>query len=143
MATDPTSLEVISFEPYTDPVVEHFGIHPTGTYSRIAWLPIVGPTSWVLLGTLAEQLAEEPSVTWKVDDLAEAHGIGYRTKPHTPLHRTLKRLRQFGFIFPSAEDSVLVRTWMPPLSRRQLDRGAKHVRLYHDQTFRQRSSNAV
>jgi hypothetical protein len=133
---DTTPLEIVTFEPWADPVVEHLDIDPTDNYSRIAWLPILGPTSWVILGTITTQLADEASVTWKLEDLAEAHGIGGHLGRSTSiLARTLKRLNQFGFIRATDHGIVLVRTKMPPLTHRQLRRSASHVSQLHQDIF--------
>ena len=66
---DTTPLEVITFVPWVDPLVDPYRIDPTGHYSRLAWLPLLGPTSWVLIGTIAQHLDIEPEVTWQLQDL--------------------------------------------------------------------------
>src|SRR5207253_2680263 len=35
-------------------------LRPDRTYSRLAWLPIIGPSSWLLWGTIATQLRAQP-----------------------------------------------------------------------------------
>src|SRR4051794_22695139 len=62
---------------------------PDGAVSRICWLPIIGPTSWLVWGTLATQLRHEPTVTWEPANLAEAHGIARSISHNGPMRRTL------------------------------------------------------
>ena len=53
---------------------------PSGHYSRIAWLPILGPTSWVLLGTIAQHLARRTGGHLA----ARRPGPGSRPRPTRP-----------------------------------------------------------
>ena len=89
---DIAPLEVITFTPWTDPVVDRFEIDPSGHYSRIAWLPILGPTSWLLLGTISQHLAHEPAVAWRLADLARSRSRAtrpaqLRRRPQPPAPR--------------------------------------------------------
>ena len=133
---DVTPLEVVTFTPWTDPVVDPYGIDPSGHYSRTAWLPILGPTSWLLLGTIAQQLAGEPAVTWRLADLGRDHGVGRPDRPGPFVVRSLRRLELFGLLRFQALDRALIRTRMAPLSERQLRRSAPHVRQLHDEIYR-------
>ena len=66
---------------------------PDGHYSRVCWLPVLGPTAWVLWGTVARDLdAEATTVVHDIDDLTEALGLG---RPHRLL-KALKRLDRLG-----------------------------------------------
>jgi hypothetical protein len=139
---DVTPLELITFNAWTDPVLDSYGIGPSGHYSRVAWLPIVGPSSWLLLGTIAEHLELEPEVTWRVADLARDHGLGRPDSPGFIVLRSLRRLEYFGLLRFETPDRALVRTGLPPLSTRQLRRSAPHVRQLHDQTLGRRLREA-
>jgi hypothetical protein len=132
---DIAPIEVITFTPWTDPVVDRFAIDPAGDYSRIAWLPILGPTSWLLLGTISQQLTDEPEVTWRLADLARDHGLGRPDRPSLVVVRSLRRLEHFGLLRFKATDQALIRTQLPPLGASQLRRSAPHVRLLHQLTF--------
>ena len=133
---DVTPLEVVTFTPWTDPIVDPYGIDPSGHYSRTAWLPILGPTSWLMLGTITQHLAAEPAVTWRLGDLARDHGVGRPDRPGFIVLRSLQRLEHFGLLRFEAGDRALIRTHVPPLGERQLRRSASHVRQLHEQTFR-------
>jgi hypothetical protein len=132
---DIAPLEVITFTPWTDPVVDRFEIHPAGRYSRIAWLPILGPTSWLLMGTFSQHLAHQPAVTWRLADLARDHGLGQPDRPGCVVTRSLRRLAYFQLLRFEATDRALIRTMLPPLSAGQLRRSAPHVRQLHNLTF--------
>jgi hypothetical protein len=130
-------LQVLTFEPWADPTVDHTDCHPEGTYSRLAWLPIIGPSSWLMWGTLAAQLRREPQVTWELTALAEAHGLQRGAGQHGMVRRTLTRLAQFRLLAPIDEAHHLVRLTAPPVSRRQLERLPQFVAELHQQTFAQ------
>lgn len=135
---DVTPLEAVTFTTWTDPIVDPYGIDPSGTYSRTAWLPILGPTSWLMLGTIAQRLALEPAVTWRLGDLARDHGVGRPDRPGFIVRRSLQRLERFDLLRFEASDRALIRTHMPPLGERQLRRSAPHVRQLHEQIYRVR-----
>jgi hypothetical protein len=130
-------LQVLTFEPWPDPAVDHFDCHPEGTYSRLAWLPIVGPSSWLMWGTLAVQLRREPQVQWELGALAEAHGLQRGAGQHGMVRRTLARLGQFRLCAPVDDTYHLVRLTAPPVTRRQLERLPSFVAEIHQQTFAQ------
>jgi hypothetical protein len=132
---DTEPLEVVTFNKWVDPTVDCFDIDPAGHYSRIAWLPIIGPSSWVILGTVALHLQADQSVTWQLSDLARDHGLGRPDRPSLIVARTLRRLEYFGLIRFESPDVALARTRMPPLSASQLRRSASPVRYLHDQSF--------
>jgi hypothetical protein len=69
-----------------------------GSYSRLAWLPTVGPSAWLLWGTLAAQLQHAPEVTWHLAELAAVHGLSRGTGRHSPVRRSLTRLERFGLL---------------------------------------------
>ena len=104
-------LEVITFTPWTDPVVDRFEIDPSGHYSRIAWLPILGPTSWLLLGTISQHLAHEPAVAWRLADLARDHGLGRPDRPGFVVVRSLRRLEHFRLLRFEAMDAASGPPW--------------------------------
>ena len=127
----------LTFEPWADPTASHVPCDPEGTYSRLAWLPLIGPSSWLVWGTLAAQLRREPSVTWELEALAEAHGLSRGGGEHAPMRRTLARLAPFGLLDPIGDDRHLVRLTAPPVGRRHLERLPAYVAEIHHQTFGQ------
>ena len=130
-------LNILVFEPWADPTLDHTDCDPEGTYSRLAWLPLIGPSSWLMWGTLAAQLRREPQVTWELAALAEAHGIHRGDGRHGMVRRTLTRLAQFRLLAPLDDDHHLVRLTAPPVTARHLERLPAFVAELHHQTFGQ------
>jgi hypothetical protein len=127
--------EVLTFEPWADPAIDTFDCHPESPYSRLGWLPIIGPSSWLVWGTLAAQLRRDPQVSWPLTTLAEAHGLQRGNGRHGMMRRTLARLCQFHLLADAGDDRYLVRLSTPPLSRRQLERLPAYVAELHQSTF--------
>jgi hypothetical protein len=129
--------QLLTFEPWADPAVDHFDCHPESPYSRLAWLPIIGPSSWLMWGTLAAQLRREPQITWELTALAEAHGLQRGAGQHGMVRRTLTRLTQFRLVAPVDDTNHIVRLTAPPVTQRQLERLPAFVAELHQQTFAQ------
>lgn len=123
----------LTFDAWPDPVVTVY-VDPEGAYSRLGWLPLIGPTAWLIWGTVAAQLRHQPIVTWAPGDLAAAHGISRAATAYSVMGRTIARLALFHLVVP-VDGRHLVRTSAPPLGRRQLDRLPAHVAALHRQTF--------
>jgi hypothetical protein len=136
-------VEILTFDPWADPAIDPLGQDPNGDWSRLGWLPIIGPTSWLIWGTLAAQLRREPEVTWLVRDLAAAHGLHPSTAKTAPVRKTIGRLCQFRLLAEEAvEDRFLVRLTAPPLTRRQLERSPGFVAELQRQIFQARAAHA-
>jgi hypothetical protein len=125
----------VTFDCWVDPVIDSWGIDPASSYSRSGWLPIIGPSSWLVWSTVAEQLRHEHPVTWRLEDLAQAHGLGSRIVRSSPIVRTLVRLQQFYLVRATESGLLLVRMSVPPLTRRQLARLPSFVAQLHRDVF--------
>ncbi len=134
---DPAPIEIITFKPWEDPIVDQFDLSPTCYYSRLAWLPILGPASWVMLGSISLHLQHLPSVTWRISDLGRDHGLGNPARPNHITVRTLAGLERFSLIHFEFPAMARARTKMPPLSPAQLRRAPRHVQLVHRQMMRE------
>ena len=94
------------------------GMHRTDSDDIFWWLPIIGPTATVLAHTLTRH-TDAAGTTWNTSELAQRVGLsGNRSK----LWDSLNRLDQFGVAHFHATDVLTIRTWLPTLSPRQLDR---------------------
>lgn len=103
---------------------------PDGVYSRTCWLPILGPTSWVLWATVAHELDEMAPGVHCVEELTRALGLG-RTQRLT---KALQRLDRFGLASnptTSHDDSWLLPTVSPPLWRKHHHLLDPHAREFH------------
>ena len=127
-ASGPAS--TLIFRPWDDSVgATHLAVD--SEFSRVVWLPILGPGPWVLWGTLGTRLAREPELSWRVDHLVQAHGFG-RANGAT---RALARLGRFRLATTPEPALWLVRPSCPRLSATQLARSPGWVRSLHDRTF--------
>lgn len=73
---------------------------PDGPYSRSVWLPVLGPSSWLIWTTLADRLRGRDADYWSVRQLAAAHGLGHKedARGTAPAQRALDRLVRFGIL---------------------------------------------
>ncbi len=78
-------------KPWNDPVLDDHGFHPLGVYAETFWLPVIGPSAYLL----ARRLFLCPG-EWGKGVLASAVGIGHRVEGGGPLERSLARLEGFG-----------------------------------------------
>jgi hypothetical protein len=109
-----------------------------GQYSVAAWLPRLGPTSWLLWSTLASQVyVNGPGITVDLVEVAEALGIGQPGRHGWALTGALKRLRNYRVAKPVAgEDQALqVRVFAPPVTPRAYERLAPDARKLHLEIF--------
>lgn len=92
---------VLRFAPWGE--AAKYDNSPDGSYSRSAWLPTLGPSSWVLWTTLADDLRKHPSparVFWSPQELARAIGLGHKEdgRGTPPVIRAIDRLVRFGLL---------------------------------------------
>ncbi len=103
---------------------------PSEEYSRACWLPVLGPTSWVLWGTVASTLAGRVSATFDVDELTHALGLG---RPRR-LVKALDRLERFEIATHSASgvaNDWAMATTTPPLPLRRHSTTTAARRFHH------------
>jgi hypothetical protein len=113
--------DTLIFRGWPNPLHDRYEQQPNGLYSRIAWLPSLGPTSWLLWGTVAAPLTiRTEDVIWDRRHLAAALGIDLQSRQNKTLPRTLDRLCQFG-LFRHQDGIYLVRTSAPPRRARALE----------------------
>lgn len=111
--------------PWRDELVETLGYPPDDPYVERYWLPIIGPTAYVMLRRLVAGLADEPEgYDLDVSLMAECLGLGRGVGEHSPVVRTLRRLGEGRFEFvkpgPGSVPVLYVRLAVPPLARRQI-----------------------
>lgn len=103
---------------------------PSDEYSRACWLPVLGPTSWVLWGTVASTLAGRVTATFDVDELTHALGLG---RPRR-LVKALNRLERFEIATPAASgvaDDWAMPTTTPPLPLKYHSKVTAAARRFH------------
>ena len=125
--------EAIHISALEDPVVDLLGHDPRSAYVERFWLPILGPSTMVLLRHLAARLDAEPE-GFELDlaDTAASLGLGPSKREVTPFIRALARTGQFQLTVPCGPTALAVRRRIPPLTRQQVARLKPHVRDAHD-----------
>ncbi|MCC5953281.1 MAG: hypothetical protein JJU45_14400 [Acidimicrobiia bacterium] len=115
-----------------DPAIDQVGHDPRSSYVELFWLPVLGPTSTLLLRRLADGLEDEPE-GFDVDLAAasRALGLGGHVTRHGPLLRSVERCCTFGMA-QQLDERLLVRRALPPLNQRQVGRLPRDLRLRHD-----------
>ena len=119
----------VTFEAWADPEVDGRAVAVGGDYSRNAWLPVLGNTTWLVWGAVAGRLAEEGAVSCPLGELAPAW-----VPEASVVAWCLERLEAYGLALAYG-DTWVVRRWCPPLVERQLARVPSTVRALHAATF--------
>jgi predicted transcriptional regulator len=98
----------------------HPGAHPTDSDEALWWwTPTLGPSATILAHHLTYYATTQPGTPISTDDLAILIGLG---RLGSKLRDTLARLERFGVITFHSTDTITIRTQLPALSDRQLDR---------------------
>ncbi len=128
--------ESISVQPWPDPILDAVGHDPRSLYVETFWLPILGPTSVLLLRLLAQRFDREGDrIELPVIETSQALGIGTRAGESSPLRRTIARLARFEIACRQegqAGPVLAVRRAVPPLDSRHLRRLPAHLQHAHD-----------
>jgi hypothetical protein len=126
--------EAIRVAPWPDPVLDVIGHDPRSWYAETFWLPTLGPTALLLLRHLADRFELDPAgVELPVADTAAALGLGPRAGQHSPLIRSLGRLRQFELACHQTETTIAVRRTLPPVHRRHVRRLPAALQARHEE----------
>ena len=125
----------LTIVPWPEPVIDTLGHDPRSLYVETFWLPILGPTSLLLLRHLATRFDETPAgVELRIAETSQALGVGNREGSSSPIVRTLARLEQFEVAFADPlSPTIAVRRNLPPVTRRQLSRLPMPLQRQHAQ----------
>jgi hypothetical protein len=123
----------LTVRPWPDDVLDRVGVDPRSAYVERFWLPLLGPSSILLLRRLAAELESSPSeVQLSVEATALSLGLGMRAGRSSPFARTVRRLCQFNLAhFDEHERLLLARRKLPPLNRPQVNRLPEHLQRSH------------
>lgn len=123
---------VVRVQLWHDPLVERIGFPVHGPYLESVWLPVVGPSAAWGLRCLNGWAAVQPDgVDVDLAELGEALGLtGQPSAKTAPLQRTLLRLVRFGLAEWSG--TLRVRSVLPPVSQRHLQRLSPRIQQSHD-----------
>lgn len=114
---------------WDDPIVDRLGIGARSEYTETYWLPIIGPSAFVVLRRLTAMLDCSPlQLVVNVTELGEWMGLS--GKLDGQLVRAIDRLARFGFA-TRVGDLLLVRRNVPLLSARLVARLPLPLREAH------------
>lgn len=139
-----TGLPLVWVEPW--PEIEAAGLrhHLRSDYVETFWLPVLGPSSVLLLRLLAAGLAHSPGgYTLDLADAARMLGIGHRSGRNGPMSRTLERCCAFGATRLDHGHQLLVRDSLGSLGSRQIARLPQALQQRHAAAVREAARQPV
>ena len=134
----------ITIRAWWDPVLADRGHDPRGDYVERFWLGVVGPSTVLLLRRFARGLEVHPS-GFRVGlvDTARALGLGAGTGRNSPVVRTIDRARSFGLARDLPGGELAVRTAVPTLPRRHVQRLPEPLQRAHAAWLGQHADHAA
>lgn len=118
---------------WADPVVDQVGHDPRSGYAERFWLPILGPSTYLLLRQLVTLLDDSPDgAELPLLDGAHRLGLGTRGGRNAPFLRAINRAIQFKVCRCHDGAQLEVRRHLAPLTRQQVSRLAAPLRDAHD-----------
>lgn len=105
---------------------------PRSAYVETFWLPLLGPSTTLLLRRLAEEFDSQPD-GFEIDctTLSREIGLGNRLTRRSPFVRTVERCVKFNMAQLTGE-LLYVRQKMPRLSPRQVTKLSDRLQQLHD-----------
>ncbi|HWF21735.1 MAG TPA: hypothetical protein VG226_06300 [Acidimicrobiales bacterium] len=120
--------------PWPDPVADPLGLHPCSLYVEQYWLGILGPSTTWLLRRVSYGLEAHPDgFVLDLADTAHSLGLGDRMGKNSPFRRALHRLAKFELARPHGPEGLAVRTRVPPLPLRHIQRLPPSLQESHRQ----------
>ena len=116
-----------------DPVLDAVGHDPRSAYVERFLLPILGPSTTLLVRRLAGELEAHPEgFDLDLDTTARALGLSQRGGTNGPFYRALARTQQFHITAPTGPAALKVRLRLQTVTQRQLERLPDALRREHD-----------
>jgi hypothetical protein len=91
-------------------------------YVQLLWLPILGPSSIVLLQRLDLLIGRTARISISAEELARSLGLGHTPSRGSLLDRSIDRCRDFHLLRELIPGLIEIPRELPPLSNRQLKR---------------------
>jgi hypothetical protein len=124
-------------EPWTDEVIDSLGHDPRDWYCESFWLPVVGPSVYLLGRRFVVWLDGSPDgLTVPLVPLSAAIGLGQGTGRNSPLIRSMARMVAFGLARVDAGDRLAVLRRWPPLTIARARRLPGWLAQDHDAAIR-------
>jgi len=131
--TDDDRCTTLVVTPWWEPELATSGVDPRDPYVERFWLPVLGPSTVLLLRRFARGFEEQPSgFRVGVRDTSLALGLGRGTGRNSPIMHTVDRAATFGLLRRADEGRIAVRTHMPLLAPRHVRRLTPVLRRLHD-----------
>lgn len=122
----------LELEPFPDPVIDALGHDPRSTYVERFWLPVLGPSTTLLLRLLIDRLESSPEgLRIDIAESARALGLGERQGRHGPFLRSIARAIDFDMVRYLRPGVIGVRHSLPTLSHRHLARLPESLQREH------------
>ena len=103
---------------------------PDHYYVENVWLPVIGPAAYVVWRHLARLASRSPRRTISLPPAAAVTGLGPPGGHQSSINRALRRLERFDLIHLDA-DRIVVRVWLPFITKRQLARLDPAIQALH------------
>ncbi|MBV8461927.1 MAG: hypothetical protein JO368_01435 [Acidimicrobiales bacterium] len=108
---------------WVDPVTDKLGVHPCSRYVELYWLGVLGPSATWLLRRVSYGLeVHEDGFDLHLAECARSLGLGSRLGKNSPFLRAVQRLCVFEVARPAGPGGLAVRTVVPPLPLRHVQR---------------------
>lgn len=138
-AAGAASAPVLRITRWFDAVADDHGVHPCSRYVELYWLGIIGPsTTWLLRRISYGLEVHEDGFDLHLAECARSLGLGDRLGKNSPFWRALQRLCTFDLARPSGPDGLEVRTAIPPLPLRHVQRLPLPLQRSHRRWFDER-----
>lgn len=136
--------DVLTVEAWRDPLVEALGHDARSAYVERFWLPVLGPSTVLLLRRLAGPLERSPGgMALRLAETSRSLGLGERLGRNSTFLRTISRTIEFELARLVAPARLAVRTVLPPLPRRYVVRLPEQLREELSQAERLAPSRVV
>jgi hypothetical protein len=135
-----SSSSVLRITRWSDPVVDRHGVHPCSRYVELYWLGVIGPSTTWLLRRLSYGLeVHDDGFDLHLAECARSLGLGERLGKNSPFCRALQRLCTFGLARAQGPGGLAVRTVIPPLPLRHVQRLPTSLQRSHRRWLDERS----
>lgn len=126
---------VLQVRAWWDPDLALAGVDPRSLYAETFWLPLVGPSTLLLVRWAVHELGRHPD-GFSVDagDVAACLGLGSKVGPNSTVERTLARARRFHLARGDGE-LLEVRAHLPRLHAGQVSRLPARLQAAHAETI--------
>jgi hypothetical protein len=130
-------LPSVFVQPWPDQVIDSLGHDPHDSYCERFWLPVVGPSVYLLGRRFVDWLVASPDgLAVPLHPLSAAIGLGQGTGRNSPLVRSLGRMVGFGLARIDPGDRLAVRRRWPPLSAARAGRLPSWLAQDHAEALR-------